>query len=133
MQTLYLIRGLPGSGKTGLAGELTLFVYSADDFFVVDGIYKYEPQFIPDAHELCRERASRTLRLGSSVSVANTFTQRWELEPYYAIPGDHRVVEVTVTARHRNGEPLSDENLAERNVHGVPVEKIRNMRSRWEL
>lgn len=33
MNSLYLIRGLPGCGKTTLAHKLTSYVCEADDFF----------------------------------------------------------------------------------------------------
>jgi hypothetical protein len=64
------------------------------------------------------------------VVVANTFTQRWELEPYLRMAKD---IGATVVVVDVFDAGLSDEALATRNVHGVPVQSIAAMRARWEL
>ncbi len=133
---LYIIRGLPGSGKNTLGENLADWndsrldheVFAADDYFVDDdGVYRFDPSKLPEAHAQCQENVKRALRShwAAVVVVANTFTQRWEMEPYLAMSD-----EVTVIDLFDAG--LTDEALAARNTHGVPVEAIRAMRARYE-
>ena len=125
-QTLYLIRGLPGSGKTTLAHRIAPMVFSADDYFVEeDGVYRYRPDAIKDAHESCYMHTRDVLAAGHRhVAVANTFSRRWEMGPYRGLAD--AVVEISIETL------LTDAELAARCVHGVPVEKIAAMRARWE-
>lgn len=62
------------------------------------------------------------------IAVANTFTQQWEMSVYRELAKTYgyRVVELTVKT------DLSDHELSFRNVHGVPVDIIRQMREQWE-
>lgn len=129
MPTLTLIRGLPGSGKSTLAKKIALS-YGADvsswleaDMFFTDqfGGYKFDMTLIEEAHEWCQ--ASTRLRLirYNQVIVANTFTRRWELEPYFVMAKDVGA-KVNVIECHGSFG----------NIHGVPDEVIKKMASRWE-
>lgn len=130
-RTLYLVRGLPGSGKSTLAATLAPgHAYAADDLFVgEDGIYRFDPKRLPEAHADCQARTSAALSTGASVAVANTFTEAWEVEPYRAIAraAGARLVVLSMF----DGE-LDDSALAARNVHGVPMERIAGMRARYD-
>ena len=115
--TLFIVRGLPGSGKSTVAEAIGGTVRAADDFFMVDGKYRFNPRQRPQAHAACQAAVDKDMAEWSRAVVANTFTCRWEFEPYLDIADSHgaRIVE-----------------LAEKNVHGVPVEAIRAKRQRWE-
>jgi predicted kinase len=128
---LFLIRGLPGSGKTSLAEKLSMPVFSADDFFyqLGGGSYSYDPSRIREAHESCQSRTLEALKSGKGAVVANTFAKRWELEPYLAM-AKQLGVKITVVDLYDGG--LTDEELAARNLHDVPAIKIALMRSGWE-
>ena len=132
--TLRLYRGLPGSGKSTAADGALLpksrRSIAADDFFMRKGKYEFDPSKIAEAHAECQERCKMLLSHGGEdVSVANTFTQRWELQPYLEM-AECLGVRVVVLDLFDGG--LSDEELAERNTHGVPVEAIAGMRARYE-
>ena len=135
MSTVYLIRGISGSGKTTLAraiyrGEQTTVMVAADDYFYEEGEYRFNPSDLPKAHAMCLDVASSALEEGACVIVHNTFTQRWEMEPYIKLAKDtgSRLV---VLSTYDGG--CTDEELAERNSHGVPLDAIRRMRERWEM
>ena len=81
--TLYLVGGLPGSGKTTVADEMMVSDTTADDFFIDrDGVYRFDSDKIPAAHAWCLQETTRHIYEGRTTVVHNTFTQRWEMEPY---------------------------------------------------
>ncbi len=134
MRTLTLIRGISGCGKTTLARQLTLGgsrkLLAADDYFVGDdGVYHFDPSGLPKAHAWCQEEALSAMEQGLHVIVHNTFTQRWEMEPYLQMATQYGY-QVTVASIYDGG--LTDEELAERNEHGVPLAGISQMRERFE-
>ncbi len=138
--TIILVRGLPGSGKTSLAHLMldrrlmpTTNLYCADDFFVnEDGEYIFDPTKLPQAHAQCLGKVTERVKhetWWNHVVVHNTFTQRWEMEPYIRLAEEteNRLVVVNVF-----DGGLTDEELAARNTHGVPVEAIARRRDRFE-
>ena len=127
---IVLIRGLPGAGKTTTALTLGRPVcVAADDWFMEDGEYKFDPSGLPEAHAWCQGQALSGMEAGLPVVVHNTFTQRWELEPYLTAAAR---LGLTVEVQSVFDGGCSDEQLAERNTHGVPLAAIQGMRQRWE-
>ena len=127
--TLYLVRGLPGSGKSTVADSLGFVVRAADDFFMFEGEYRFDPRQLPQAHAACQEAVEMDLVAIGTAVVANTFTSRWEFSAYLSIAESHGARIVVVDTFDAG---MTDEELASKNVHGVPVEAIRAMRQRWE-
>ena len=129
--TLYAIRGLPGSGKSTLGSKLGNAI-AADDWFVGDdGVYRFDPALLAAAHADCLARCQRILAMGQDVAVCNTFSCRWELEPYITLAAE-RPDSVRLVVMDVYDAGLTDEALAARNLHGVPVAGITAMRRRWE-
>ena len=122
---LVLIRGLPGSGKSTIAKALYkagFDWFEADTYHLNDeGDYCYDPANVKEAHEWCQRETFKALANGKRVVVSNTFTRRFEMEPYFEM------------AKTFGIEP----NILEAtgnwpNVHGVPAEVVEKMRQRWE-
>lgn len=145
MDTLTLVRGLPGSGKSSLVemmdndddGNLftSFFAFSADDFFInVLGEYHFDPSKLTQAHAQCQADVLNVLKISvpeveSRILIHNTFSCRWEMEPYIKM-AEQFGVRLIVVDLFDGG--LTDEQLFARNVHGVPLATIQQMRRRWE-
>ena len=127
-KVLYIVRGIPGSGKSTFAKTLVNKDYchkEADMYFVDgDGSYNFEPSKIKDAHKWCQEEMDFLMRLEHSpVVVSNTFTQEWEMGPYFELAKTYgyKVFSIVVENRHEGT-----------NQHGVPDEVLTKMRERFE-
>ena len=133
--TVVLVRGLPGSGKSHLAEALrsttdaVMRVCSADDYFMEDGVYNFDPTKLPEAHLECQSNTFAFHSIDEISFTANTFTQRWEMEQYLVFVETFGL-DLLVLNLFDGG--LSDKELAERNTHGVPEEAITRMRERFE-
>ena len=130
MKNLYLIRGVPGSGKTTLAETLGSMidgsVCSADDYFMINGEYQFDPTKLKQAHAYCQRIVRSDMRDFNldNILVANTFTQEWEMKPYIDMAEEYgyRVFTIIVENRHGN-----------KSVHNVPDDKVEQMKNRFEV
>jgi tRNA uridine 5-carbamoylmethylation protein Kti12 len=136
--TLFLVRGLPGVGKTTLVNKLTGFdighasdmaSISADDYFWQSNSYNFNPAHLPHAHAWCQQQTKEALMKGMDVAVHNTFSMIWEMKPYFLMVEELNCSKVVIDLFSGG---LTDEELFVRNTHNVPLSTIRKMRARWE-
>lgn len=127
---MYIIRGLPGTGKTTLGETLCPGrCYAADDYFYQDGEYRFDPSLLGEAHASCQARVRAALEGGKDVAVANTFTQEWEWQPYLEMAKEIGV-RVSMISLYDQGLSLAE--LEKRNVHGVPLAALEAMKNRYQ-
>jgi len=130
---MYITRGISGSGKSTLAKTLAPKenIFSTDDFFMVDGEYRFDPKKLGEYHKKNQQRVEEALKKGiSPIVVDNTNTQGWEIKPY-----------VELADKYGYGVELKEPNtpwkfdskeLSKRNTHGVPEDSIKRMIDRYQ-
>ena len=146
MNTLVLVRGLPGSGKSTIAKSFVTHpsvenikmltndfgdtwyqvkptVHLEADMFYTDheGKYTFSADLLPHAHKWCSNTARIFMNAGYNVIVSNTFTTLKEMKPYL----EHAEL---------IGMPIRvirmENNFG--SIHNVPEETIQRMRDRFQ-
>ncbi|KAM4699129.1 NEDD4-binding protein 2-like 1 isoform 1-T1 [Discoglossus pictus] len=171
---LYLLRGLPGSGKSSLARKLkrdfpSALVFSTDNYFILeDGTYLYDHELLREAHKWNQKQARQAMNRGKTpIIIDNTNIQAWEMKPYVIMMGEGEselmiyspvikqdLLKIWCDTNPRELEfnsPDALENnyqvvflepdtrwkfnvpeLARKNSHGVPRDKIQRMKEVYE-
>jgi hypothetical protein len=140
MTKAMIVRGLPGSGKDTFLRSLerhnkqAISVCSADDYFMVDGEYRFAPERLTEAHDHCFKKFAEQCNDGSHdiIAVSNTNTRLFEMSPYIMYARCLRIpVEIFEVALVEYKQFVHLE-LQTRNLHGVPMAAIEGMDKRWE-
>ena len=131
---LFLVRGLPGSGKTSFASAIwnDYAVCEADKFFYdKEGNYNFDPLKLKEAHAWCKNEVESKMiehqnnqQYYPEIAVSNTFTQEWEMEDYFKLAEKYEYKVVSLILENRHGS---------QNVHGVPDEKLQIMKDRFQI
>ena len=126
MKSLFLLRGLPGAGKSTLAKSIGGSHVEADMYFLNEqGDYNFDPAKLKDAHNWCRKTAETAMKRGADkVIVSNTFTMEWEMDAYYELAEKHGFTVFSLIVENRHGG---------KNVHNCPEEKVEMMKKRFEI
>ena len=129
MKTLILVRGVPGAGKTSLLNTLKFDIcVSADDYHTdTNGNYNWKPENVKAAHEWCQSQVEDNMFAwdrAETIVVHNTFTQLWEMQPYFDLAEEYGYRVVTLIVENRHGS---------KSVHNVPEETIQKMKDRFEV
>lgn len=110
---LYLIRGLPGSGKSTCAKSLDCLHVETDMYHVVDGRYAFDVTRAKIAHDWCQSTVRAALAEGLDVAVADPFLSAWSLHPYRQLAHEFgaTVVILRTTSEYGNTHSVSDDEL----------------------
>jgi len=135
-----IMRGIPGCGKSTVSKQIekdaqelgmTTVICSTDDFFMVDGVYKFDQKLLGSNHE--KNRAKAKYYIGENYDVIiidNTNLTTKEVEPYCEMGlNSGYIVRLAIPPRLFEMTP---EELVQANVHGVPEVTIRRMFDRME-
>jgi len=123
---LYIVRGIPGSGKSTFAKTLGGQHYEADMYFTDEnGEYNFDVTKIKDAHQWCQSFVKTDMILEyPKIVVSNTSTQEWEMKPYFDLAKEFGYTVFTIIVENRHGG---------KNQHDVPEDKIEQMINRFEI
>jgi predicted kinase len=137
MRYAFIMRGIPGSGKSTVAHMIAdsfknngdrASVHSTDDLCMVDGEYHFDPELAGARHAQNLENFKDSLERGiPCVIVDNTNVSQEQYTPYWKAAKDAGYRPIFVELPHP--PPLV---AANRNAHGVPIEVINKMILCWE-
>ena len=122
MKTVVIMRGCQGSGKsTYVKDNFTNadFVVSADSYFEVNGVFRFDGSKLQEAHNRCLRLFVDTVQRGvQTVVVDNINSLPVHFAPYGALAEayGYRVRVVTLM--------IDPEKAAARNIHGVRLKKV---------
>ena len=129
--SLILLRGLPGSGKTTLAKVLsennTYPVFSVDDYFTDELTGEYIFNFNDNhlAYKQCEELTKDAMfQKITKIFVHNTFTMDWELEPFFNLAAQFNYELFVLTVENYHGK---------QNTHGVSEEQLQKMADKYKV
>jgi 2',3'-cyclic-nucleotide 3'-phosphodiesterase len=143
-KTLYILRSLPGGGKSTLAklisetsrgrGE-SCTVHSTDDFHLklIDGklTYVFQPENLGRFHKSNQNNARASMEFDvDNVVIDNTNIKFSDFSEYirFAKEFNYRVVLAEPNTPWR----FNAEECSYRNTHNVPLEVCQKMLDRWE-
>ena len=151
MKKLIIVRGLPGSGKSFLANQLyekydydrcntveenvhCLDIFSTDYFWErPNNYYDFNPRLLKEAHQWnysCFNRFMKAYKLYNAIAILDNTNITWsEIEQYVMKAKDlDYSIEILEPDTSWKYDP---EECHKRNTHGVPLETIKRMHSKW--
>ncbi|MBQ6154762.1 AAA family ATPase [bacterium] len=132
-KVLFIVRGVPGSGKTTFCQNklipqcreslgANVINREADDYFVgPDGVYRWDPTKLAEAHAACQQHVREDLQRDGVAIVSNTSVRLEHLEPYFEMARQLEADVIVIRLEHRFA-----------NVHGVPEQAVDRMAANME-
>lgn len=131
-KNFYIVRGLPGSGKTTFAKHLQrLFsentvYFEADMFFMdEDGNYNFDINKLDNAHNWCKGIIEASMKATiQNIILSNTSVKESELSPYIKLAkeNNYKIFSIILENRHDNTS-----------IHNVSDKIINRMNSNFKI
>jgi adenylate kinase family enzyme len=118
-KTVIIISGKSGTGKSSLAAFIQgldekVRICCADDFFMIDGEYKFDAAKLGQAHKSCWDKFEQALADGCDCLITNTSTTTAERKKYLNRAKECGFIAFSITL----------ESLGYKDVHNVPPEVL---------
>ena len=128
---LWIVRGIPGCGKSTVAIELAKgydnekIICCADDYHMVNGEYKWSLEKQGFAHKSCQTKCETLMTNNSQrIIVANTSTTLKEMKPYTALAEKYGYTVFSIIVENRHDG---------KDVHNVPEISLSAMTERFDI
>ena len=145
MKQLFIMRGLPGSGKSTIAqllldglhhrpsdgtrvGPATRLL-SADDLRIVDGVY----QFLPDLEPYLWEEFERLFHEAIKEQVESIIIDNTNLRPLHYEMYKQEAIEAGYIVHEIIVGDFDVEACFKRTIHEVPIDKIEDMKKAFRF
>ena len=131
-KTVIVISGKSGTGKSSLAAYIqglspSVRICCADDFFMVDGEYKFDAAKLGQAHKSCWEKFEKALADGCDCLISNTSTLAAERKRYLKRARECGFMAFSIAL----------EDLGNISIHAVPLDVLdrqgRNLRESFKF
>lgn len=128
-KSLYIVRGLPGSGKSTLTESITPNYVEADMFHMktIDGetVYDWKPKNVRKAHQWCHDQVRGMMEMGEiKIAVSNTSTREKEFMKYIELAKEYGYRYFVLTTENYHGGE---------NTHDVPEGTLESMEQRYTV
>ena len=125
---MFIMRGLPGSGKSTIVQSIKsvygnddsceFVICSADQHFMENGSYQFDISKLKDAHSYCQNQAHDAVKSKiSTIVIDNTNVMKWEIGPYINMGKSEGYIVLLVEPK--TPWRLDVDILTEKNHHGV--------------
>jgi len=136
-KTMFVMRGLPGSGKSTVVKQIQNFhpqslVCSADQYFINEnGHYEFDASLLKEAHSWCQSKAKEACEADTHIVIIdNTGVKKWELVPYFKMASQNNYAVVLVEPK--TPWKFHVDELLKRNVHKVDRFILNKRIKDWE-
>ena len=129
-KSLFLVRGLPGSGKSTVAKLLSengnYPVYSVDDYFTNEkNEYHFKPLENHLAYSQCEHFCEEAMKNGiTKIFIDNTLTIDWEMQTYFQLATKYNYAVFVFTVENYHGN---------KNIHQVSDEQLKRMAEKYKV
>ena len=136
-KVVFIMRGLPGSGKSFLAKQIAQrykcshIVCSADHYFMLqDGEYSHEQTKLGEAHKYCQETCKKAMAIEKKhVVIDNCNIQRFEIQAYFSLAKANNYL--TLIVEPKTSWKFDVKALAANNKHGCSPDYIERNKSQY--
>lgn len=124
MNILYIVRGIPGSGKSTLIKKITKNIVELDDYYNEKyGYYKFSYDEVPQSHKYALNKIEKMMidKL-DEIAVIDSFIKNKDFDQYkkLAIKYNYQPIEIIVHSDFKD-------------IHNVPIKRLEEMCNEFEF